>query len=348
MARSKGMTAAVQFRLAFSDWSEAMRTIARGLICRSASCPQLAARLWANALRFEDKPRSGKSAHYRTVLCHVAAMALIANSVAQAENGTAVVASDQPATHWAFQPLKRVDPPAVKDKKWVRTAIDKFILSKLEKFGLQSAPPAEKRTLIRRATFDLIGLPPSPEEVDAFLSDTSTNAFEKVVERLLSSPHYGERWGRHWLDVARYADNKGYVFFEEKSYPWAWAYRDYVVRAFNEDKPFDRFVLEQLAADQIDLQGDQRALAALGFLTVGDHFSNNTHDILDDRIDVVSRGLLGLTVSCARCHDHKFDPISQADYYGLYGIFRSCTEPMVPPSVEEPASKNRTKASRLN
>jgi hypothetical protein len=127
--------------------------------------------------------------------------------------------------------------------------------------------------LIRRATFDLVGLPPAPEEVDAFLRDTSPDAFERLVERLLNSPHYGERWGRHWLDVARYADNKGYVFFEEKSYPWAWAYRDYIVRAFNEDKPFDRFVLEQLAADQIDLGGDRRHSPHSGFLTVGDHFS---------------------------------------------------------------------------
>jgi hypothetical protein len=244
--------------------------------------------------------------------------------------------SEQAPLHWSFLPVKKIDPPRVKDKGWAKTAIDKFILAKLEQSGIPPAPPADRGTLIRRATFDLIGLPPTPEEVDAFLADISPDAFARVVERLLGSPHYGERWGRHWLDVARYADNKGYVFFEEKTYPWAWAYRDYVVRAFNQDKPFDRFVLEQLAADQLDVNSDRRTLAALGFLTVGDHFSNNTHDILDDRIDVVSRGLLGLTVACARCHDHKFDPISQADYYALYGVFRSCTEPMVPPVVEAP------------
>ena len=275
-----------------------------------------------------------------------AATALIAAGVLELTRVPAYAASaaangplDQERAHWAFRFPPEVNPPIVKNKRWARTAIDKFILGKLEKLGLQPAPSADKRTLVRRATFDLLGLPPTPEEVDSFLRDASPDAFARVVERLLKSAHYGERWGRHWLDVARYADNKGYVFFEEKTYPWAWTYRDYVVRAFNEDKPFDRFVLEQLAADQLVLQGDCRTLAALGFLTVGDHFSNNTHDILDDRIDVVSRGLLGLTVGCARCHDHKFDPISQADYYALYGVFASCTEPMVPPLVEAPALK---------
>ncbi len=237
-------------------------------------------------------------------------------------------------THWAFQPIPALRPPRVSQPERAATPVDSFILEKLEQSRLQPSPLADKRTLLRRATFDLIGLPPTPEEVDSFLTDDSPSAFARVVDRLLASPHYGERWGRHWLDVARYADNKGYVFFEEKTYPWAWTYRDYVIRAFNEDKPFDRFILEQLAADQLDLQGDPRALAALGFVTVGDHFSNNLHDILDDRIDVTFRGLLGLTVGCARCHDHKFDPITTADYYGLYGVFRSASEPLVPPVIE--------------
>jgi hypothetical protein len=173
-------------------------------------------------------------------------------------------------------------------------------------------------------------LPPTPEEIDAFVKDDSPDAFGKLIDRLLASPHYGERWGRHWLDVARYADNKGYVFFEDTKYPWAWTYRDYVIGALNRDVPFDRFVLEQLAVDQLDLD-DANSLAALGFLTVGGHFMNNTHDIIDDRIDVVTRGLMGLTVTCARCHDHKYDPIPAADYYSLYGVFRSCVEPAVPP-----------------
>lgn len=214
--------------------------------------------------------------------------------------------------------------------------VDAFVVQSMERHGLSSSPRASRRTLIRRASFDLLGLPPTPEEVERFVSDPDPDAYGKLVDRLLASPHYGERWGRHWLDVARYADNKGYVFFEEKTYPWAYTYRDYVVRAFNEDLPYDRFILEQLAADQLDLAGDRRPLTAMGFLTVGDHMINNTHDILDDRIDVMTRGLLGLTVACARCHDHKFDPIGQADYYALYGVLRSSHEPMVPPLFAPP------------
>jgi mono/diheme cytochrome c family protein len=234
------------------------------------------------------------------------------------------------AKHWAFQPIRRPPPPDAK-----LHPIDAFVRKRLGDSGLSFSPRADKRTLIRRATFDLHGLPPTPDEIDAFLKDDSPEAYEKLLDRLLASPRYGERWGRHWLDVARYADNKGYVFFEGKEYPWAWTYRDYVIDAFNRDLPFDRFVLEQLAADQLDL-ADSKSLAALGFLTVGGHFMNNTHDIMDDRIDVVMRGLMGLTVTCARCHDHKFDPVPMADYYSLYGIFRSSSEPMVPPVWSKP------------
>jgi hypothetical protein len=225
------------------------------------------------------------------------------------------------AKHWAFQPVKR---PAGHD------SIDGFIRAKLTDNGLSLSPAADKRTLIRRATFDLHGVPPTPDEIAAFLKDDSPDAYPKLIDRLLASPRYGERWARHWLDVARYADNKGYVFFEGKEHPWAWTYRDYVIQALNDDVPYDRFILEQLAADQLVLK-DPKSLAALGFLTVGGHFMNNTHDIIDDRIDVVTRGFLGLTVTCARCHDHKFDPIPAADYYSLYGVFRSSTEPMIPP-----------------
>lgn len=238
--------------------------------------------------------------------------------------------------HWAFQALRHPLPPPSASAIGARTPLDLFHVAELERAGLAPGPEAAPRTLIRRASFDLLGLPPTPDEVDAFLQDPSPDAWERLLAKLLASPQYGERWGRHWLDVARYADTKGYVFFEEKKYPWAYTYRDYVVRSLNSDLPYDRFVLEQLAADQLDLGSDRRPLTALGFLTVGAHFMNNTHDILDDRIDVVSRGLLGLTVSCARCHDHKYDPISAADYYGLYGIFRSCYEPTVPPMFEPP------------
>jgi hypothetical protein len=188
--------------------------------------------------------------------------------------------------------------------------------------------------LLRRATFDLIGLPPTPNEIEAALTEPSEDWFAKAVDRLLASPQYGERWGRHWLDVSRYADTKGYVFLEERKFPYAYTYRDYVVRSFNEDLPYDRFVLEQLAADQLP-GGDSRALAAMGYLTLGRRFLNNPHDIIDDRIDVTTRGLLGLTVSCARCHDHKFDPIPTKDYYSLYGIFANSVEPKDLPLIGE-------------
>jgi len=237
------------------------------------------------------------------------------------------------AKHWAFRPVKRPEIPKLKTPP--PNPIDAFVVAKLTEKGLSLSPRADKRTLIRRVTFDLLGLPPTAAEVEAFLKDNSSDAYEKLLDRLLASPRYGERWGRHWLDVARYADNKGYVFFEGKEYPWAWTYRDYVIRSFNEDKPFDRFVMEQLAADLL-APNDVEAQTALGFLTLGGHFMNNTHDIMDDRIDVVTRGLMGLTVTCARCHDHKFDPIPSADYYALYGIFRSSVEPTVPPLAGPP------------
>lgn len=231
-------------------------------------------------------------------------------------------------THWAFQPVANPPVPEVKRKKWVKTPIDAFILAKLEEAKLKPSPQADKRTLIRRAYFDLIGLPPSPEQVEAFEKDRSPNAFEKVVDELLSSPHYGERWGRHWLDVARYADTKGYLAGnEERRFPFSWTYRDWVIRAFNEDLPYDQFLVQQIAADHLDLGEDRRPLAALGFLTLGRRFLNNKHDIIDDRIDVVTRGTLALTVTCARCHDHKYDPISAKDYYSLYGVFDSSQEP---------------------
>jgi hypothetical protein len=249
-----------------------------------------------------------------------------------------VVCSACPAAdpHWAFQPVSDPKLPVVRQHGWPRTSVDHFILAKLEAKGLTPSAAADRRTLLRRVTFDLIGLPPTPEEIAAFEADRSPDAFARVVDRLLASPHYGERWGRHWLDVARYADTKGYVFFEEQAYPWAWTYRDYVLRAFNEDLPYDQFIVQQLAADQLPLDKDRRPLTALGFLTLGGHFMSNPHDILDDRIDVVTRGLLGLTVTCARCHDHKFDPISSKDYYALYGVFASSREPLELPLFEEP------------
>jgi hypothetical protein len=243
-------------------------------------------------------------------------------------------AATDPAKHWAFQPVKQPAVPATKAQ--TTNPIDRFVLTKLEAKGLTLSQPADKRALIRRAYFDLTGLPPSAEEVAAFEADTTPNAFEKVIDRLLASPHYGERWGRYWLDVARYADTKGYVFTEDRNFPFAYTFRDYVIRSFNEDKPFDRFLVEQLAADRLPLGNDKSALAAMGYLTLGRRFLNNTPDIIDDRIDVVTRGMMGLTVACARCHDHKYDPIPAKDYYSLYGVFASSVEPKELPLIAEP------------
>jgi hypothetical protein len=241
--------------------------------------------------------------------------------------------------HWAFEPVEHPAVPVVSQSDWVQDPVDQFVLAKLEAKGLRPSPRADQRALLRRVTFDLTGLPPTAQEISDFLADESSDAFAKVVERLLASPAYGERWGRYWLDVARYADTKGYVFEEERRYPYAYTYRDYVIRAFNEDLPFDRFIIQQIAADLLPLGDDKRPLAALGYLTLGRRFLNNRHDIIDDRIDVVTRGLMGLTVACARCHDHKYDPISTKDYYALYGVFASCSEPEEKPvlGVQPPA-----------
>jgi len=246
---------------------------------------------------------------------------------------------EQRRTLWSLQPVRRPPLPNVKNTAWAQNPIDRLVLAGLEKRGLKPAPPAARRTLIRRVTLDLIGLPPTPEEVEAFVNDRSPNAYEKLVDRLLASPHYGERWGRQWLDVARYSDTVGYlVSLSGRRFPYAYTYRDYVIRAFNEDKPYDRFILEQLAADQLTLT-DKRDLAALGFLTVGNRYLGDTQEILDDRIDVVCRGLQGLTAGCARCHSHKFDPIPTEDYYSLYSIFNNCREPEVLPQIGDTADK---------
>jgi mono/diheme cytochrome c family protein len=242
-------------------------------------------------------------------------------------------ALDQAKAHWALQPIRSPSLPPVKHPEWTTSPIDYFVLARQEVAGLTPGSPADRRTLIRRVTFDLIGLPPTAEEVEAFVNDQTSEAFARVVDRLLASPQYGERWARYWLDVARYADTKGYVFTEERRYPFAYTYRDYVIRAFNEDLPYDRFIMEQLAADQLPLGDDKRPLAAMGFLTLGRRFLNNPHDIIDDRLDVTMRGLQGLTIGCARCHDHKFDPIPMKDYYSLYGVFASSVEPKDAPTL---------------
>jgi len=232
---------------------------------------------------------------------------------------------------WAFRPPVDSSIPRVKDTTWPRTPLDRFILRALEDNGLKAAPSADRRNLIRRATFDLTGLPPTPREIDEFLADESPDAFAKVVDRLLASPRYGERWGRHWLDVARYADSNG--LDENVAFGNAWRYRDYVITAFSHDKPFDRFLHEQIAGDLIppdtgEPESHERTIAT-GFLALGPKVlaevdeTKMEMDIVDEQIDTVSRAFMGLTIGCARCHDHKFDPIATTDYYALAGIFRS-------------------------
>ncbi len=257
-----------------------------------------------------------------------------------------VSAGDEPMTreqryavqlkqHWSFQPIAAPPLPAVNTPEWIAQPVDQFVLARLESNGLTPSPRADRFTLIRRLKFDLLGLPPTAEEVQAFVDDPAPDAYERLVDQYLASPHYGERWGRHWLDVVRYADTRGYAFDRERRYPYAYTYRDFVIRALNEDMPYDQFILHQLAADLLCSQPDDPNLAALGLLTVGRKF-NNRHLDIDDQIDVVGRGLLGLTVSCARCHDHKYDPIPTEDYYSLYGVFASSSEPADLPVIGDP------------
>jgi len=243
--------------------------------------------------------------------------------------------------HWAFQPVKKPAIPAVKDQAWVHTPVDNFILAKLEADGLQPNPLADKQTLLRRVTFDLTGLPPSESEVRRFVEDDSPNAYARVVDRLLASPQYGEHWARYWLDVARYSDTKGDApKRDDPRFAYAWTYRDYVINAFNSDKPYNEFITEQLCADRIVAEAERKAkarkqpppvdqsiLAALGFLTLGNQFDGRRDDVIADQIDVTSKAFLGLTVACARCHDHKFDPIPTKDYYSLYGVFANTLVP---------------------
>ena len=244
--------------------------------------------------------------------------------------------------HWAFKRLSKPTVPQVANHQVTRTALDHFVFAKHAELGITANPPVDRRTLLRRVTYDLTGLPPTYDEVVAFENDTSDDAYQQVVERLLASQTYGQRWGRFWLDVARYADTKGYLFGgQQQRFSFSYTYRDYVIDAFNDDKPFRQFIVEQLAADQLDLGDDRSALAALGYITLGRRFLNNEDDIIDDRIDVVSRGMLGLTVGCARCHDHKFDPIPSADYYSLHGVFASSREPDELPLLGEPLDAER-------
>lgn len=239
--------------------------------------------------------------------------------------------TEQEKAYWSFQPIGRPAAPQVRDKDWVRTPVDAFILSRLEERGLRPAPETDRMTLIRRATFDLTGLPPTEAEIRDFIADKSPAAYEKLIERLLASPRYGEKWGRHWLDVARYADSTGND--EDHRYPYAWKYRDYVIGAFNGDLPYDRFVREQLAGDLMPAAEpggvNRNGIIATGFLALGPKAiaqqdkRKMLYDVYDEQLDVTSRAFLGLTLACARCHNHKFDPILTRDYYSMVGIFAS-------------------------
>ena len=227
---------------------------------------------------------------------------------------------------WAFQPLDHAE-PRVRNQKWGRTSIDRFVKAGFEAKGLKPAPDADKATLIRRVFFDLTGLPPSPDQLEGFLANNAPDAFEQVVDRLLASPQFGVRWGRHWLDVARYAESNGME--RNAAFPHAWRFRDYVVDSFNEDKPFDQFIMEQVAGDLLPGEPTDDRLVATGFLAMGPKSLNNSRaaefkmDLVDEQIDVTTRAFMGLTVACARCHDHKFDPIATEDYYSMAGIFKS-------------------------
>jgi len=244
---------------------------------------------------------------------------------------------------WSLQKPKLSNFPTVRDQSWIRNDIDRFVLSRLEAKNLSPSAEADRRTLIRRATYDLTGLSPTIEEVQQFVQDASPQAYERLIDRLLASPRYGERWGRHWLDVARYSDSVNDSVNSGQRYPWSYTYRDWVIRALNDDLPYDQFVLYQLAADRVP-NAERRHLAALGFLSLGRDFPNSYPETVDDRIDAVSRGMLGLTVACARCHDHKYDPIPTKDYYSLYSIFSNIREPDQLPLLGKPVGLSQRQA----
>ncbi|HEY4085288.1 MAG TPA: PSD1 and planctomycete cytochrome C domain-containing protein [Bryobacteraceae bacterium] len=269
-----------------------------------------------------------------------------------------MVISQERKQFWSMLPISMPPMPQVKDPKWAKTDIDKFVLANLEKQGLKPVPLANKHDLIRRATFDLTGLPPTPEEAAAFEKDNSPNAFAKVVDRLLASPHYGERWGRMWLDVARYGEDDYRSLGGgggRRTYPNAYAYRDWVIQAFNDDMPYSTFVRAQLAGDLMETNNRTKMLAGTGFLGLGPwYYDNGANEVTraderHDRVDVVSRGFLGLTVACARCHDHKYDPIPQTDYYALAGVFYNTTYeeyPMAPKSVVDSYTRMQDEVDR--
>jgi len=252
-------------------------------------------------------------------------------TAAAPEVGNPILATRAAGKYWAFQPIRSPEAPSTKQQNWVRNPIDAFILHQLESNHLAPAPPADRRTLIRRVYFDLLGVPPTPDQVAQFIHDPDPKAYEHLVDRLLQSPQYGERWGRHWLDVVRYADSAG--FETDLFYDNAWKYRDYVIRSIAADKPFDRFIQEQVAGDELS-PDDPDAITATALFCVGPALpeaammsSQLEYDWMTDSVDTIGAGILGLTMGCARCHDHKYDPITQSDYYALQAIFGDTDRP---------------------
>jgi hypothetical protein len=331
-----------------------------GLLKGGASGPAIipgdpTASLLLKALRHEDLEMPPGAKLPDSVIADF--QSWIKQGAADPRAGQAVTAADK-ATDiaagkklWSFQPPRAYAAPQVRNAAWLRTKIDAFILARLEQAGLAPSPPADRQTWLRRVSFDLTGLPPTPEEIDAFVSDPSPDAPARVVERLLESPHYGEHWARLWLDVARFAEDQAHIVGSNRSlfYPNAYLYRDWVIRALNQDMPYDRFIKLQLAADLIapDDRADQ---AALGFMGLGPKYYGRGNpavmaDEWEDRVDTLSRGLLGLTVACARCHNHKFDPIPTEDYYALAGVFAS-TRMFNRPLTDQAAKKQDGEASQ--
>ncbi|HMC66525.1 MAG TPA: DUF1549 domain-containing protein, partial [Gemmataceae bacterium] len=285
-----------------------------------------------------------------------ATMALSAEPKRPAPIEPELTAADR--AHWAFRKPARPAVPRVADPGWVRTPVDAFVLAKLAAVGLRPAPPADKATLLRRVTFDLTGLPPTPEELDGFLRDSRPDAYARVVECLLASTHYGERWAQHWLDVVRYAESNGYEADGERTD--AWRYRDYVIHSLNEDKPYGQFLTEQLAGDELARGRDPRQCATLliaaGFSRCGPvHLVGgntdpevNRQELLTEMTTGVGAALLGLTIQCARCHDHKFDPVSQADYYRLQAFFAAAQPKEINISTAEERAAQEKRAAELN
>src|SRR5215510_14760538 len=257
----------------------------------------------------------------KTIKAVLAVLALACSAWAFSDN---LPFTAEQLKHWAYQKVEKPKTPAVTNRGWVKTPVDAFVLAKMEGKGVKPAPAADKITLLRRATFDLTGLPPTPEEINSFLADNSPKAFEKVVDRLLASPHYGEKWARHWLDLARFAESEG--FKADETRPNAWRYRDYAIKAFNADRPYDRFIKEQIAGDELWPE-DPEVVVATAF---NRHYPDESNarnlmqrrqEILNDVTDTVGAVFLATTYGCARCHDHKYDPILQKDYYRLQAFF---------------------------